>query len=59
MNKLIVAKMLSERVNPRFESMFAIGVDEMSWDDLNEAHYDWPSIPEVRAYRNQVRDRRR
>lgn len=35
--------------------MFAVGVDEMSWDDLNTSHYDWPSVEEVRAYRNSVR----
>jgi hypothetical protein len=45
----------AERINPRFESMFAVGVDEMSWDDLNEAHYDWPAVQEVRDYRRQVR----
>ncbi len=56
-NKLIIGKVLNERVNPAFESMFAIGVDEMSWDDLNEAHYDWPAIPEIRAYRDLVRAR--
>jgi len=39
-NKLIAANILKERINPKYESMFAIGVDEMSWDDLNEAHYD-------------------
>ncbi len=54
-NKLIVAKIANERVNPRFESMFAVGVDEMSWDDLNAAHYDWPTLAEVRAYRDTVR----
>ena len=36
--------------------MFAVGVDEMSWDDLNDAHYDWPSVDEVREYRKQVRE---
>ncbi len=56
-NKLIIGKVLGERVNAAFESMFAIGVDEMSWDDLNAANYDWPSIPEVRAYRDQVRQK--
>jgi hypothetical protein len=35
--------------------MFAIGVDEMSWDDLSDARYDWPSVEEVRAYRQAVR----
>ena len=54
-NKLIVAKITSQRVNSRFESMFAVGVDEMSWDDLNDAHYDWPTLEEVKAYRDTVR----
>ena len=54
-NKLIVAKIANQRINPRFESMFAIGVDEMSWDDLNAAHYDWPTLGEVKAYRDTVR----
>ena len=56
-NKLIVAKITNQRINPRFESMFAVGVDEMSWDDLNAAHYDWPTLGEVRAYRDAVRGR--
>ena len=54
-NKLSIAKIISERINPRFESMFAIGVDEMSWDDLNEANYDWPSVAAVKDYRHRVR----
>ena len=54
-NKLIIAKLISERINPRYEAMFAVGVDEMSWDDLNEANYDWPSVAEVKSYRDQVR----
>ena len=54
-NKLVLAGLLRERIQPRFESMFAIGVDEMSWDDLGETHYDWPRVEEVRAYRRQVR----
>ncbi|HEY3326754.1 MAG TPA: 5-histidylcysteine sulfoxide synthase [Novimethylophilus sp.] len=54
-NKLILAGLLEQRINPRFESMFAIGVDEMSWDDLSEAHYDWPGVDEVKAYRDEVR----
>ena len=54
-NKLIISKILSRRINPRFESMFAIGVDEMSWDDLNTNNYDWPTVAEVTEYRQQVR----
>ncbi|HCE52349.1 MAG TPA: SAM-dependent methyltransferase, partial [Shewanella baltica] len=53
-NKLKLGKFLDERVNDNFESMFAIGVDEMSWDDLNEQHYPWPNVAEVRSYRQQV-----
>ncbi len=54
-NKLVLAKAITERVNPRFESMFAIGVDEMSWDDLDQSNYDWPPIAEVWEYRRKVR----
>ena len=54
-NKLVLAGLLESRINPKFESMFAIGVDEMSWDDLSDARYDWPSVEEVRAYRQNVR----
>ncbi|HIJ96008.1 MAG TPA: 5-histidylcysteine sulfoxide synthase [Desulfuromonadales bacterium] len=54
-NKLTVAKVIDQRINPRFESLFAVGVDEMSWDDLNEAHYDWPTRHQVKEYRDQVR----
>jgi len=54
-NKLLLVHLIDQRINPRFESMFAVGVDEMSWDDLNDAHYDWPSVSEVKAYRQQVR----
>lgn len=56
-NKLILAKHITHRVNPEFESLFAIGVDEMSWDDLDEKHYVWPAVNDVRAYRAQVRER--
>lgn len=55
-NKLLRATLIDRRINPRFESLFAVGVDEMSWDDLNEAHYDWPTVEAVQAYRNQVRE---
>ncbi|MFZ4536361.1 5-histidylcysteine sulfoxide synthase [Propionivibrio sp.] len=54
-NKLLLAGLIDSRINPKFESMFAIGVDEMSWDDLSEARYDWPGVDEVRAYRRSVR----
>ena len=54
-NKLILSGLIEQRINPEFESMFAIGVDEMSWDDLNETHYDWPAVSAVKTYRQQVK----
>ncbi|KTD63564.1 methyltransferase [Legionella santicrucis] len=53
-NKLILGQYIDKRINEQFESMFAVGVDEMSWDDLNTAHYDWPTVKEVTDYRKQV-----
>lgn len=55
-NKLRVAKLIPERLDADLESMVAIGVDEMSWDDLDEANYDWPSPEQVKAYRDKVRE---
>lgn len=54
-NKLVLAGLLPSHINPSFESIFAIGVDEMSWDDLNKENYDWPSVSEVREYREVVK----
>ena len=54
-NKLLLTRMISQRLNQRFESMFAVGVDEMSWDDLNDGNYQWPTPAEVKSYRDQVR----
>jgi 5-histidylcysteine sulfoxide synthase/putative 4-mercaptohistidine N1-methyltranferase len=53
-NKLILGKYVSERVNNKLEAICAVGVDEMSWDDLNSEHYDWPTVTEVKIYRKQV-----
>ncbi len=55
-NKLILAGMINTRINPEFESIFAVGVDEMSWDDLDETRYDWPGVAAVMVYRKQVRE---
>ncbi|MGQ8366392.1 5-histidylcysteine sulfoxide synthase [Glaciecola sp. 1036] len=55
-NKLVLAKALKQRIQPKFESLFAVGVDEMSWDDLNETNYNWPKVEEVRSYRQQVKE---
>ena len=53
-NKLKIAKIIDERIDPELEAIFAVGVDEMSWDDLNEKHYEWPSLERTQAYRNEV-----
>lgn len=55
-NKLVLANILKERVNKDFEAIFAIGVDEMSWDDLNSGNYKWPTFEELKNYRNKVKD---
>ena len=54
-NKLINMKIIKNRINPDYESIFAIGVDEMSWDDTNSDNYKWPSVGEVREYRFKVK----
>jgi len=53
-NKFKFAKIIEKRVDPKLESIFAVGVDEMSWDDLDEANYDWPSLSQTQAYRDKV-----
>jgi len=55
-NKLVLAGLVPQRLDPKLESMCAVGVDEMSWDDLNEANYDWPTVAAVREYRGKVRE---
>ncbi|MFT5045795.1 MAG: hypothetical protein ACI8UP_002769, partial [Porticoccaceae bacterium] len=54
-NKLNVAKMIDERVDSSLESSLAIGVDEMSWDDLNDRDYQWPTPAKVKQYRDSMR----
>lgn len=54
-NKMMLAGLIKQRINPDFESIFAIGVDEMSWDDLDEKHYNWPPVAQVREYRDKAK----
>jgi len=54
-NKLIVSNIIHERLDPAFEAMFAVGVDEMNWDDMDGENYAWPSISKVREYRDALR----
>ena len=55
-NKLINMKVIKERINPDFESIFAVGVDEMAWDDVDAKNYAWPKVEDVREYREKVRN---
>ncbi|MDN5871165.1 MAG: 5-histidylcysteine sulfoxide synthase [Nitrococcus sp.] len=54
-NKLLLARLVDERLDEKMESMFAVGVDEMSWDDLDDTHYDWPKVAQLMDYRAKVR----
>ncbi len=53
-NKLMAAGLIDQRIDAHIEAMLAIGVDEMSWDDLDNSHYEWPSVAELRDYRGKV-----
>lgn len=55
-NKMVLAKVINDRINPHYESIFAVGVDEMSWDDLNDKNYQWPTVAEAWDYRNKAKE---
>ena len=66
-NKLVVGGFIdsSKRLDKHFEEVMAVGVDEMSWDDLLEENYDWTGLDDqgridylarVQKYRDSVRD---
>ena len=55
-NKLYISGWIQKRIHPEFESIFAVGVDEMAWDDIENNRYRWPRLNEVSAYRQQVKE---
>ncbi|MBU9808930.1 5-histidylcysteine sulfoxide synthase [Rahnella sp. SL6] len=55
-NKLMAAGLIPQRIDSHIEAMLAIGVDEMSWDDLDDQNYNWPSVANLRQYRDKVRE---
>jgi 5-histidylcysteine sulfoxide synthase/putative 4-mercaptohistidine N1-methyltranferase len=55
-NKLLLGKFIQSRVNNQIESVCAVGVDEMSWDDLSPGNYQWPGVEAVSEYRDQVKE---
>ncbi len=55
-NKFRLAGLVNGPVNPEFERIFEVGVDEMSWDDLSQTRDYWPSAEAVEGYRRRVHD---
>ncbi|PIJ48316.1 SAM-dependent methyltransferase [Erwinia sp. OLTSP20] len=55
-NKLMAGQLIDQRLDASIEAMMAIGVDEMSWDDLDDNHYQWPDISQLQDYRNRVKN---
>lgn len=53
-NKLRIAGLITDPINPYFEQLFETGVDEMSWDDISKNQILWPSVAEITQYRAQV-----
>jgi len=53
-NKLRVAGLIEQPINPFFEQLFEVGVDEMSWDDMSKNEMEWPSVRDVNRYRHTV-----
>ncbi|MEP1871725.1 MAG: 5-histidylcysteine sulfoxide synthase [Paraglaciecola sp.] len=56
-NKLLLGQFIHSRENEQIESVCAVGVDEMSWDDLSPGNYEWPSVGAVSEYRDSVKKR--
>ncbi len=53
-NKLRAAGLIREGIHPLFEELFAIGVDEHSWDDMTKNSRSWPSLSAINDYREEV-----
>ncbi|OQR80902.1 hypothetical protein ACHHYP_17081 [Achlya hypogyna] len=53
-NKFRLAGLLPGPVDPAFEDLFEVGVDEMRWDDMSKNEKEWPSLEAMQAYRRQV-----
>ncbi|EGD81071.1 generic methyltransferase [Salpingoeca rosetta] len=53
-NKCRVAGLISKPINEYYEHIFETGVDEMQWDDLSKNDMRWPTVDEVKAYRQEV-----
>jgi len=58
-NKMSLAGLV-DHVNPLYERMFETGVDEMSWDDMDDMQsedYAWPTMDQTIDFREKVKTR--
>ncbi|KAG9400591.1 hypothetical protein AC1031_010807 [Aphanomyces cochlioides] len=53
-NKCLLAGLLDSPLNPEYEDLFQVGVDDMRWDDMSKNEKEWPSVGDVQAYRREV-----
>ncbi|MFK7950566.1 MAG: 5-histidylcysteine sulfoxide synthase [Saprospiraceae bacterium] len=52
-NKLKLAGLISEGVNPRYDQLFAVGVDPDAPENLDVSDF-WPTVQEVHEYRKII-----
>ncbi len=47
----------ADLIDPYLQKLFETGVDEMSWDDMDElqdCNFPWPDVAEAQAFRLKV-----
>ena len=52
------APVSTDLIDPYLQKLFETGVDEMSWDDMDElqdCNFPWPDVAEAQAFRLKVR----
>ncbi len=56
LNKLRLAGLVDKPVDLYLEKVLETGVDEMSWDDMAKNEMEWPSVSDVKNYREKIYD---
>ena len=54
LNKLRIAGLCANSVNPYLEKILETGVDEMSWDDMSKNEMEWPDVKVIHEYRKSI-----
>ena len=54
LNKLRLAGLVDKPVDLYLEKVLETGVDEMSWDDMAKNEMEWPSVSDVKNYREKI-----